>query len=68
MKTYTQHSFIGIRKNDLVLDPRRPHPNVLQNNSQRITVHGITVHTITIPLHLTSKTKFLIKYFPTFII
>ena len=32
------------------------------DNSQRIIAHGITVHTITLPLHFTYKTNFPIKY------
>ena len=40
-----------------------PRPNVSQNNAQRLTAHSITVHTITLPLLYTFKSKFQVKHF-----
>ena len=62
MKTFVQCIYRNI---GYILDTERSPPECLTekfagNNSLR---HTWAVHTITLPFHYTSKTKFLIKYF-----
>ena len=56
----------SIWKNIERLDTGRSRPNVSENNSQRITAHGIIVYIMKLPWHYAYEIKIPVEYFSLF--